>query len=148
MLCPFIGPKFVSPLTYIKEESTIYFPQNTSEESQVLHVGNLFTIRLLEFKRTKNLGMSRLLISSLLHPEEPELEVNHYHETNWEDDKAMDQFTDIDEMIALIQEARELHPQSPVVVHCSAGLGRTGTLICIYAIMEAFKTLKEINVAH
>jgi protein tyrosine phosphatase len=75
-----------------------------------MQVANLFVVRLIEYKQTKNLNMSKLMLSSLLHPEEPALEVHHYHETLWEDDKAMDQFTDIDEMIALIKESREAYP--------------------------------------
>jgi len=30
-------------------------------------------------------------------------------------------------------------PDSPIIVHCSAGLGRTGTLIAIYALVESIE---------
>ena len=39
-------------------------------------------------------------------------------------------------------ESQETEPGS-VIVHCSAGIGRTGTLISLYSLMEAATFLKN-----
>ena len=39
-----------------------------------------------------------------------------------------------------LSDSQEKGP-SPILVHCSAGLGRTGTLIAIYTIIEAIEFL-------
>jgi protein tyrosine phosphatase len=60
----------------------------------------------------------------------------------WEDDNAKsdeEHFVDLDWMIKFIKKHRTSEQPSPIVVHCSAGIGRTGTLIAIYAILEAIE---------
>ena len=110
-----------------------------------MKVGNPLSLQLIAQKETANLTKTKIEVSNLLMPEEAPLVVRHFHEKNWEDDQAMDQFTDIDEMITLIKKYREQDPTTPVVVHCSAGLGRTGTLICILSVIEALECLKAEN---
>jgi protein tyrosine phosphatase len=42
-------------------------------------------------------------------------------------------------MIKQVKKYRAV--DKPIVVHCSAGIGRTGTLIAIYAILESIEKL-------
>lgn len=62
MLCPFVGPK--------GDESIVYFPTTATEEARIMRIGNLFELKLLEYKQTKNLNMTKILMTSLLHPED------------------------------------------------------------------------------
>ena len=56
--------------------------------------------------------------------------MTHYHFTEWPDHGVP---TDKSCMIAFIKHIRQWHPPEgpPLVVHCSAGVGRTGTFIVL-----------------
>lgn len=63
--------------------------------------------------------------------------VTHYHDQGWNDDTAPTQ-EHLNAVKALVNKGNKARTKkaSPVVVHCSAGIGRTGTLIAILAIIE------------
>lgn len=80
----------------------------------------------------------------------------HLQYTNWPDRSAP---SSPQELLQLVQLARILYTQfnprdsespSPLLVHCSAGVGRTGTFICVDQLMKAVdsKQTSEVDVFH
>ena len=74
--------------------------------------------------------------------------VTHMHYTAWPDHGVPD---NVMSLISFIHHIRKLHPvsrDSPLLVHCSAGVGRTGTLILLDIIMQQMKAEGAIGVLH
>ncbi len=78
-----------------------------------------------------------------------ELEVKQMHIICWPD-HGMPQDQNlanemVDTMISYIKNERNGEKKSPIVVHCSAGVGRTGTVIAIYVIVICLEYLKKLK---
>ena len=65
--------------------------------------------------------------------------IRQYHYTAWPDHLKPTSIYPILRMIQMLQDARK-QPKVPIVVHCSAGCGRTGTIITIDIIRTALNT--------
>ena len=78
-----------------------------------------------------------------------ELEVKQIHIICWPDHgMPRDQnlaIEIVDTMINYIKIEREGENRGPIVVHCSAGVGRTGTVISIYVIVLCLEYLRKLN---
>ena len=76
----------------------------------------------------------------------PPLEVTQLHFTTWPDHGVP---SNTSTMLNVIRRVRKLHPYSdtrPLLVHCSAGVGRTGTFIVLDSMLERMNTEKSFNI--
>lgn len=73
--------------------------------------------------------------------------IYHLQMINWPDHSSPDKngYMTIDYIIKAIAEFREMYSSSPVLTHCSAGTGRTGTLIAIFNLIKCLSFFKNIN---
>lgn len=71
--------------------------------------------------------------------------MSQYHFTKWPDHGCPQNPTDLIEFTRMYQIEKR-NSSSPTVVHCSAGVGRTGTFIGLDIIMQTLKTRKSINI--
>ena len=79
-------------------------------------------------------------------PEDDSLIVTHMQTTRWEDDDAKadePHFTDVDYFVKAMKQYHNKEDSHPIVIHCSAGIGRTGTLISIFSIIDAIEKIQE-----
>ena len=73
------------------------------------------------------------------------IEVTHFKFVNWFDHGVP---TDKSCMIAFIKHIRQSHPPEgpPLVVHCSAGVGRTGTFIVLDTMLQRMAHEDTLNI--
>ena len=72
-------------------------------------------------------------------------DITHYHFTEWSDHGVP---TDKMCMIKFIGYIRKAHPPEgvPLVVHCSAGVGRTGTFIVLDTMLQRLEQEESLNI--
>ncbi|XP_067124638.1 receptor-type tyrosine-protein phosphatase mu-like isoform X3 [Centruroides vittatus] len=71
--------------------------------------------------------------------------VKHYQFLDWPDHKVP---TSASSLLILIRRMRSENPnvESPIIVHCSAGIGRSGTFIVLDALLQQTEREKQINI--
>ena len=72
-------------------------------------------------------------------------QINHYHFTAWPDHDVPSVFEEFLSFVRKTHESLKL-TQSSILVHCSAGVGRSGTYITLYNIMAAIERSKPISI--
>lgn len=96
-------------------------PEMVSDRLQVTLVKDQhldhFVIRLIEVKDIQTNGVQR---------------VTHLNYTGWPDHGTP---TQPEQLLTFISYMRHIHQSGPIVTHCSAGIGRSGTLICLDVVL-------------
>ncbi|KAF0312846.1 Tyrosine-protein phosphatase 99A [Amphibalanus amphitrite] len=111
-----------------RKKCDMYWPQEGTETFGVIRVTNLgqdvmatYTIRKFRIQHLK------------------------YHYTNWPDHGIPDSPLPI---LSFVRKSAAANPDGagPIVVHCSAGVGRTGTYIVLDSMMKMIRAKGELNV--
>uniref|UniRef100_A0A8C0G8J9 Protein tyrosine phosphatase n=1 Tax=Chelonoidis abingdonii TaxID=106734 RepID=A0A8C0G8J9_CHEAB len=68
--------------------------------------------------------------------------VSHLNFTAWPDHDTPAQPNDL---LTFISYMRHIHKSGPIITHCSAGIGRSGTLICIDVVLGLIS--KDLDVS-
>ena len=137
-----------------KKKADQYWPDS---ETEILNIGEGIT---LEHKSTSYQGtyyhrsghlsedfMDRKLIFFFLRvitvkrPNKPPIEVSQLQTIKWADLTAPD---DTKILRDLVHQAMELNTseKDPILVHCSAGVGRTGTFIAVFKLVKDYSNSK------
>ena len=74
------------------------------------------------------------------------IDITHYHFTAWPDHGVPQFATSLISFIRRVQKSHNKDKAIPLVVHCSAGVGRTGTFIMLDSMMDRLRSEDSINV--
>jgi protein tyrosine phosphatase len=69
---------------------------------------------------------------------------------NWPDHSVPEDdsgYLTIEYVLSSINEQSIVTPQSPILIHCSAGTGRTGTAIALYNIIKSMNIIRILNLS-
>nr|XP_034321094.1 receptor-type tyrosine-protein phosphatase epsilon-like [Crassostrea gigas] len=123
----------------VKMKCTQYWPENMKSRQH----GNI-VIKNVEEKQYAFYVIRKLSVS---HKEQKKsIVVMQYHYTTWPDHGTPDPLRLV-VFHCHVMRTRSNKIKSPTVVHCSAGIGRTGTYIALDALYKAGKASGKINVA-
>ncbi|XP_055967115.1 tyrosine-protein phosphatase non-receptor type 13 [Sorex fumeus] len=70
--------------------------------------------------------------------------ISHLNFTAWPDHDTPSQ---PDDLLTFISYMRHVHRAGPVIAHCSAGIGRSGTLICIDVVLDLISQDLEFDIS-
>nr|XP_022292874.1 receptor-type tyrosine-protein phosphatase epsilon-like isoform X2 [Crassostrea virginica] len=123
----------------VKVKCTQYWPENMKAR-----VHGDFVIKNTEEKEYAFYVIRKLTVS--LKEQKKSCVVTQYHYTTWPDHGTPDPLSLV-VFHSHVLRAGTNQKKAPVVVHCSAGIGRTGTYIALDALHKGGKTTGKINVA-
>lgn len=125
-----------------RRKCDMYWPKDGSETYGVIQVKFLqenvmatYTVRTFQIKHLK-LKKKKQISEKLVY---------QYHYTNWPDHGTPDHPLPV---LNFVKKSSDANPRDagPIVVHCSAGVGRTGTYIVLDAMLKQIEQKRVVNV--
>eukprot|EP00731_Ephydatia_muelleri_P019019 Em0011g1059a len=74
------------------------------------------------------------------------LQVTHYQYTSWPDDEVPQFATSFLNFVRRVQKVHDKSKGVPLLVHCSTGVGRTGTFIALDTLLDTMRSETSISV--
>ncbi|EFX83408.1 hypothetical protein DAPPUDRAFT_48090, partial [Daphnia pulex] len=102
-----------------------------NEDARATYTIRTFSIKHLKLKKKKSQSAERVVLQ--------------FHYTNWPDHGTPEHPLPI---LSFVRQSAAANPigAGPIIVHCSAGVGRTGTYIVLDAMLKQIECKNEINI--
>ncbi|XP_064407627.1 receptor-type tyrosine-protein phosphatase T-like [Halichondria panicea] len=125
-----------------REKCARYWPSATGEE---MEVGPNIVVLLKEIKLFTDYEIRIMSITNASEPGSSPFLVTHFYYLGWPDHGVPQYATSL---LGYLRRVRKSHPVSggPLLVHCSAGVGRTGTFIVLDAMLQRIQEERVVNV--
>ncbi|KAL5486438.1 hypothetical protein EMCRGX_G018913 [Ephydatia muelleri] len=109
-------------------------------ETDAMMVTTLSVVPYADFE------IKKLTVKNKAEPDSEPLKITHYHYTSWPDHGVPQFATSILSFVRKVQKAHDKSKGVPLLVHCSAGVGRTGTFIALDAMTERLRAEDSLNI--
>ncbi|KAL5491268.1 hypothetical protein EMCRGX_G016521 [Ephydatia muelleri] len=125
-----------------KNKCEMYWAEGTGNSFET----DTFTIITDSSTHHKAFDVRQFLVTNKVDQYAAPFTVTHYHFTSWPDHGVPLQTTS---MLELLREVRKSHNRGkgvPLLVHCSAGVGRTGTFVALDILLDTLRSKGTISV--
>ena len=106
----------------------------------------LFNLKIIEEVQQNMYKVKKIEISYNDKENKPvKREITHIHFTQWPDKGVPDgnDETIFEAFLEIINKVNDLKKEGPILVHCSAGVGRTGTFISMFSLYKEILAQKD-----
>ena len=121
-----------------KEKSTLYWPQEPGTSMTYGRVNVVLKKEEILTGYTKR----ELVITG---PDNRNIKLTQFHYTAWPDHDVPQLYNNLLSFTEMVKKHKKLE-RVPLLIHCSAGVGRSGTFICLYNLLEAVKVGEPISI--
>ncbi|XP_042145123.1 tyrosine-protein phosphatase 69D [Ixodes scapularis] len=131
-------------LTGIEENGKVKCAQYWSDDG-TKEIEKQYTVRVMTTKKYSDYIVRRFFVEHTEGGIAEEREMLQFHFTMWKDFLAPEQPSWLLRFIKRVNE-HYVSDRGPLLVHCSAGVGRTGTFVAIDSLLEELEKTEEVDI--